>query len=112
MLDWLLIIICITAGLLWWDAIKAKETAKQAVARACKSMQLQLLDDTVALNWVKLKRNTQGQIVFARGYQFEFSLDGAERYKGAVQLLGYKIQQMQIDNPNEEPEATKQTYLQ
>ncbi|MDE1464461.1 DUF3301 domain-containing protein [Spartinivicinus poritis] len=112
MFDWLLIIICIAAALLWWDAVKAKELAKQAVARTCKSMQLQLLDDTVALNWLKLKRNSQGQVVFARSYQFEFSLNGAERYKGAVQLLGYKIQQMQIDNPHEQPEAAKQTYLQ
>ena len=112
MLDWLLIIICITAGLLWWDAVKAKEIAKQAVARACKSMQLQLLDDTVSLSWLKLKRNKQGQVVFARSYHFEFTLDGAERYKGAVQLLGYKIQQMQIDNPNDHPEQAKQTYLQ
>lgn len=112
MLDWLLIITCILTGLLWWDAVKAKEIAKQAAARACKSMQLQLLDDTVARQRFNLKRNSQGQIVFARRYQFEFTLNGAERYQGAVQLLGYKIQQMQIDNPHDHPEEAKQTFLQ
>ena len=85
----LLTIIFLIAGLLYWfDGIRAKEIATRKARESCKKVLLEFLDDTVLLNKVRLRRNTQGRIMLYREYQFEFSSTGEHRYKGRVRLLG------------------------
>lgn len=82
--------------LYWWRALAAREVALDAARRRCERLDLQLLDDTVALRGIWLKPNQRGQQSLRRTYQFEFSVTGGERYQGRVVMLSNRIEQIDL----------------
>ena len=88
--------VCVMVGM-WWKAYQAKERALAAVKYRCKLLDLQFLDQNVALVKVKLKRGEWGTVQLWRKYSFEFSSTGDERYQGDVVLLGAKILEINLD---------------
>ena len=90
-----LLIIAVLAGLalLGWPAIQRQQAARVLALRylrkQCQQENLQLLDDTVSLARMRLKF-TKGRPVLVRGYEFEFSVDGGDRYPGSLVLEGYR----------------------
>nr|WP_302473642.1 DUF3301 domain-containing protein [Thalassolituus sp.] len=88
-------IIAVLAGLalLGWPAIQRQQAARVLALRylrkQCQQENLQLLDDTVSLARMRLKF-TKGRPVLVRGYEFEFSVDGGDRYPGSLVLEGYR----------------------
>jgi hypothetical protein len=60
-------------------------------------MQVSFLNDTVAWQKVRLKRNLQGRMALERSYFFEFASDGQQRYRGEVVMLGKRVQSIQLD---------------
>ncbi len=91
MIDLLLITLLLFLGFYWSNAMKAREFAYAAVLVHCKKMDVQLLDQYVALNGFWLKRDSQGKWVGWRSYQFEFTSTGEERYQGKIVILGRKV---------------------
>ncbi len=83
----------------WQDAMRARERALAACRRACRSCGAQLLDDTVALDRLRLQRR-QGRLRIARRYRFEFSLSGNDRRPGRVRLVGPRIVDLQLELPD------------
>jgi Protein of unknown function (DUF3301) len=63
--------------MLWWNAQGIKQTALNATKSYCKKMDVQLLDDGVALHGFWLKRNRSGNLCLWRSYNFEFTSTGA-----------------------------------
>ncbi len=96
----LVIIFLIFLAWFWFDSVKAKEAASQAAAVACKEIQAQLLDQTVALKKLRVVRNEKGRMQLERNYNFEFSLDREARSYGRVFLLAHKVTSMQLDHEN------------
>lgn len=91
---WLLLI---GAGLwFWWNALGAHQRALRAAKQHCEQMNVQLLDDSVVLQRLRIQRSTRGPMTLARSYQFEFSSTGDDRYFGEVKLLGYRLQQVHL----------------
>lgn len=84
----------------WFDSVRAKEAATNAAALACKEMQAQLLDQTVALKKLRFVRNTRGRIQLQRSYNFELSIDREARSFGRVFLLAQKVSSIQLDHAN------------
>jgi hypothetical protein len=82
----------------WYDSMQARERTLAACRRACRRINAQLLDETVALDRMRLARR-QGQLVIARRYRFEFSLAGDDRRAGWVHLLGSRITDLQMEYP-------------
>ncbi len=80
-----------------WQAQKSREHARELAARHCKQLELQLLDDTVVMNRIRLKKNTLGRIKISRTYRFEFSSMGNERYQGVLELLGNELVNISLD---------------
>jgi hypothetical protein len=80
----------------WWRALAAREVALSAARRECERLGLQLLDDTVALRGLWMKRNRRGQQSLWRAYQFEFSVTGGERYLGRVIMLSDRVEQIDL----------------
>lgn len=66
----------------------------------CESRGLLLLDQTVSLNKVRLRRDRSGQMQIERTYQFEFSTNGDDRYQGDITLRANRITNSRIDFPN------------
>ena len=100
------ILTLLIAGLLiwyWWVSQRAKERAREAGRTACKQNQLMFLDESVVLKQTRLKRNRHGHINFYRCYAFEFTSDGAQRYRGKICLLGAHVEQLDME-PHRLPE--------
>lgn len=75
----------------WMDSLKTREIGVDASRRACAAEDLQFLDDTVALEGMRLARNEAGRMTLRRTYGFEYSDTGNNRRKGHVTLLGHQV---------------------
>jgi hypothetical protein len=85
---------------LWHDALKARELALKASQRACRELDLQLLDETVALARVRLARDAGGRLRLYREYGFEFSARGDERYRGTARVVAGIVESIHLDHPD------------
>lgn len=84
----------------WVNSLRAREQAVQQCAAACQQMNVQFLDQTVALCHLGLGKAGRGRIQIRRGYSFEFSTDGVNRHKGHTELLGSRVEYVQLDHPD------------
>ena len=81
----------------WQDSLRARERAREASKRMCRQYNVQLLDDTVALDRLRVRRLESGRLAFERRYLFEFTTNGAERLSGVVMMTGIKIEVLALD---------------
>lgn len=87
-----------TLGLWFWrDSLGAREQAHAASARACQQHQLQLLDDTVALERLWWRRDRDGRLQMERLYLFEFTDTGQQRRVGSVLLVGWRVEVLHLE---------------
>jgi hypothetical protein len=83
----------------WSDSLRARENMTAACARICQDMQLQFLDETVALARLRLARGPDGNLAWRRLYVFDFSKSGDDRWKGRAQLVGRRVESIHLENP-------------
>lgn len=100
MLEVVLFVTLAAMAWFWSDTLRARERALKAGARACAELNVQFLDQTVALTRLKMARNARGQVQWRRAYRFEFSTDGADRWFGHIDLLGTALESVRMDSPN------------
>jgi len=93
---WALIVL-VAVLVYWFSAARAKELARTEGRSYCQARDLTFLDDTVVLKRIGLARNTSNRVMIRRLFQFEFSSDGALRYKGDISLLGNRVENIHID---------------
>lgn len=85
-------------GLLFWrDSLGAREQARTASTRACQQINVQLLDDTVALERLWLRRDRDGRLKLERLYLFEFTDTGLIRRIGSVLLVGWRVEVVHME---------------
>jgi len=76
----------------WFDSLKAREAGLEAARRACQREGLQVSRSrrwlATALSWRVMSR---GHMVLRRGFDFEYSLTGNDRYRGAVVIEGREV---------------------
>lgn len=95
----LIVILCLAAIIWFWiDSLRAREAAIKHCAQACSRLDLQFLDQTVALKRLGLQRNKHGRVQFKREYRFEFSNVGNDRLSGLAVMLGNQIQLMHLES--------------
>jgi hypothetical protein len=85
------------ALLFWRDSLGAREQARAASSRACRQSNVQLLDDTVALERLWLRRDRDGRLKWERLYVFEFTDTGHRRQTGSVLLVGWRVEVLQME---------------
>ena len=88
------------AGWLWYDSLRARETAVAATKAACTSENLLLLDDTVAIRRINLGRDSGGVLRLRRVYDFEYSDTGNDRSTGSLVMLGQRVLVINLDLPD------------
>jgi hypothetical protein len=89
----LVALLAIGAFSLFWSASRlAAETARRAGRLACERAGVQLLDQTVMLSGVSLRRDRRGRLRVLRRYSFDYSREGSDRERGALALLGNELQ--------------------
>ena len=92
-LFWLMLIA--GAVMFRYRGLAVRERALVAVRKHCDQMDLQLLDQTVALRSLWLQRDSSGRLRLRRRYNFEFTSTGAERYLGQVVFLGNQLESVE-----------------
>jgi uncharacterized protein DUF3301 len=85
---------------LWQNSLRLREFAIHKCNTACRTIDLQLLDETVALQKVTIARNSHQQLKLLRRYHFEFSIEGHDRYEGSITFMGQGIDHIQLDHPD------------
>ena len=83
-------------GWFWMDALRAREAALAAARRACAGEGLQLLDETVAVERLRVARDENGHVALRRDYAFEYSQDGADRHRGGLTLVGRELTMLDL----------------
>lgn len=106
MFELIFITVIIAVGWLWSDSMKAREMAFSAVSAYCRKLELQLLDDYVALNGFYPKLNSCRRVEVLRSYAFEFSSTGLERYNGKIVIVAGRVQSIDLE-PYRVPEPTE-----
>jgi Protein of unknown function (DUF3301) len=81
----------------WLDGMPCKEMARRAGKIACNESSVLFLDDSVAINKVRLKRNEFGQMSLYRIYHFEFTGNGEQRSHGEVHIMGKHVVETNMD---------------
>ncbi len=94
-----ILVIGLLAGLLWFwlTEMRARERAIAASQWACRQVDAQWLDQSVALTRIGWLR-ADGSICIKRQYSFEFSQDRLTRRHGRVILVGERIASVQVDD--------------
>lgn len=96
----------------WFNAMHAKELARQACRNRCNEVGVIFLDDTAALTRLRLRRDGEGRVRIYREYQFEFSSDGSQRYGGEIALLGGHIMYLILEPYREaSPDVQKDNLI-
>lgn len=94
-----LILITLLLGACWYwlSGQQVKEIALKAVKSQCLNLDVQMLDDYVALTGIRLARDQSGTIRLQRVFSFEFSSTGNERYNGVCMMLGRQVESIRME---------------
>lgn len=82
----------------WADSLRARERALAVCKRACREIDAQLLDQTVALRRLGLGRDRGGRARWRRRYRFDYTLDGVTRLHGSITLRGREIESLSLQS--------------
>lgn len=88
-----------TAAFLWTDARRAAEIARRVGDDACRRSGVQLLDQSVSLHRVSLRRAESGWLQLLREYRFDYSRDGSDRHRGGLALQGTRLVWISVPQP-------------
>jgi hypothetical protein len=98
MLTHILLISSLLLGFLYWfNAMKVKEIALKATQAHCQKMEVQMLDDYIASDGIRLVRDKAGRRQWQRRFSFEFSSTGEKRYHGKITLLGQRVETIEME---------------
>ena len=86
-------------GVYLFQALRIKELALAAARRACQQRGVQLLDQTVSIKRISMSRDEQGRWRVWRQYHFEYSVEGLERERGHVIMLGNRLHGLVMSEP-------------
>jgi len=79
----LILVVVGFATIAWWRLLKGKELARRAAASTCREHGLVLMDDTVILDSVQLKKEDPAR-AWGLKYSFDFARNGIRRTGGIV----------------------------
>ena len=85
------LILLLLAAYLWQSALRLRERARALGRQLCQRANVQLLDETVALQRVRIERGRNGWLQLLRRYRFELSTDGTDRHSGSLDILGGSV---------------------
>lgn len=81
----------------WWQSRHVKALALHHATRRCRKLELQLLDQSVALRRMRPTLGTASLLQWRRTYDFEFSSSGQERSRGSLVMLGNRLESLHLD---------------
>jgi hypothetical protein len=92
------LLLLIAIGLYWYSTMKARERGLVIAKQFCTQMQMQLIDDTVYLSSLGIKRDSQGQLQIRRIYTFRYLDFENQIHQGTLILLGQRQESILLDS--------------
>jgi len=97
-MDGLVYLFLLCSGIWFWlNGRRAHEFSLGICRHICNQNNALLLDETVSLKRLKLRRGPNGRMLFERCYQFEYCYDPANRLCGDVTILGLTPVEINFD---------------
>ncbi len=97
MAEWFLASLLLLAAIAFWmSTMTSRDAARSLVAEFCRNNNLQLLDQTVALRRVFLRRKINGNLSFVRVFRFDYSDNGFRRRDGMIWMLANRPIQISL----------------
>ncbi len=94
-LDLLLLLVIVALAGSWLKLSRAREQALEEAQRQCRRHGLQLLDESIGLRSLRLRR-AEGHWQLELGYDFEVSIDGDDREPGRLWLSGGQLSGLRL----------------
>lgn len=94
------IMLMVVAGFgawVFWQQLAIREMALRHALAACEKNDVQLLDQGVGLNKLKIAKLAGGGFGLLREYGFEFTSTGEQRYAGKISMIGKTLQGTQLE---------------
>lgn len=83
---------------IWYETFRLREHVLIKCKQVCRDSKLQLLDQTIALAALSIKKTPGGRFHLYRCYGFEFSVNGTERLRGFVDMMGNNISAIRLED--------------
>lgn len=96
LLQLFILLACLAIAIYFFSELHVREIALKAARQHSDELSVQLLDQSVGIHRVWLKRGRDNRLHIWRNYQFEFTSTGDERYKGHVITLGEQVETVQL----------------
>lgn len=106
----LFLLVLVALVMAWLRLTVARERAVHEARQQCHQHGLQLLDETVGMRAVRLRR-VNGIRRLERCYGFELSIDGSDRQSGRLWMIGQSVTGVSLpslDVPDAESATAKQ----
>ncbi|MBF0157475.1 MAG: DUF3301 domain-containing protein [Magnetococcales bacterium] len=91
-MEFLAILIVVAVGFFWHFQMRAREQCLDLARHVCDEMGVELLDDTVWLNHMSLRRDREEHLRIRRIYEFQYLDPLREIHPGLVILLGREVE--------------------
>ena len=93
-----LLILLVLLIYIWYETLRLREYVLIKCQQVCRESHLQLLDHTIALTALSIKKHPGDGFSLHRCYGFEYSINGTERLRGYVDLAGRKILAVRLED--------------
>ena len=93
----LIIFLLVIVAWFWFDSTRVIELARLAGSNLCQKNNVQFLDDSVHQSKFTFGKNSYGQLKFVRTFQFEFTNNEYQRYKGELVFAGNQLLHSHMD---------------
>jgi len=94
----LLLLLLVFIIYIWYETFRLREYVLIKCKQVCRESNLQLLDQTIALDAISIKKSPGGRFYLYRCYGFEFSVNGTERLRGYVDTTGRNISAIRLED--------------
>lgn len=94
----ILLILLVLLIYIWYETFRLREFVLLRCKQVCSESHLQLLDQTIALTALSIKKRPGNGFCLHRCYGFEYSINGTERLRGYVDLAGRKILAVRLED--------------
>ncbi len=93
----MLMVIAGFSAWVFWRQLAIRELALRYALAACEKSDVQLLDQSIGLNGLKITKLAGGGIGLLRDYGFEFTSTGEQRYAGKILMIGKTLQGTKLE---------------
>lgn len=97
LIDLALIMLFVACGAWLWRGYGVRELALKLARRHCEKLEIELLDQNVALRGLHLRRDRLGHLRLVRSFNFEFTVNGDQRLAGCISMYGRQLGHIELD---------------